>query len=67
MCADMVFLKDPFPYADTSYDIYGLSDWRRAEVPDPKVWQTLLSIPVLCGVISDTKGTTSVAFTDASP
>ena len=35
---DMVFLKDPLPFFNKEvYDFQGLSDWRVAEVPDPKV------------------------------
>lgn len=34
---DMVFSSDPLPYFKKNlYDLEGLSDWRLAEVPDPK-------------------------------
>ena len=34
---DMYFFADPLPYYNSFNDLEGLSDWRMAEVPGPKV------------------------------
>jgi len=33
----MIFMEDPFPYRNTTYDLEGLSDWHKAELPNAKV------------------------------